>query len=200
MPLVSIDLYMLPAALRQTVEQELNTDKTILWINQPKTSRFVRKSLPIVLFAIPFLGFAIFWTVMASGMTRSAPGGWNLFGLFGIPFILVGLGLFTSPFWMRRKAKRTVYVITDRRAILISGGMSLRIHSYYPDKLGSLERVQHADGTGDIIFERRVSHGHKGHTYFTPVGFLAVESAREVQQLLEDLALASGADSPAQHA
>jgi hypothetical protein len=56
--------------------------------------------LPIVFFEI-FLGFAIFWTVMAAGMIGKAdfsdpdlPEFWlgKVFPLFGVPFMLIGAG------------------------------------------------------------------------------------------------------------
>ena len=37
------------------------------------------------------------------------------FPLFGLPFVLIGLGMLTAPHWAKRKALRTAYAVTDRR-------------------------------------------------------------------------------------
>jgi hypothetical protein len=43
-----------------------------------------------------------------------------LFPLFGVPFVLIGLGMLAAPYWMRRKAQNTVYALTDKRALILS--------------------------------------------------------------------------------
>ena len=57
-----------------------------------------------------------------------------LFPLFGLPFVMVGVGMLSSPFWLRRRAKRTCYALTDRRAILWEAGWfgSVEVRSYGP--------------------------------------------------------------------
>jgi hypothetical protein len=85
-------------------------------------------------FAIPWTGFAIFWTVGAATMLLFGRHGTGFtligmfFPLFGLPFIGVGVWLLTSP-WRAKKrlaemAARTGYVITDRRAIIFDAGMA----------------------------------------------------------------------------
>lgn len=73
----------------------------------------------MVLFGVPFTGFAIFWIATASGMFlggagEAGQGGFfAFFPLFGIPFLLVGLGMLTSPYWMYRRALKTCYALTN---------------------------------------------------------------------------------------
>jgi hypothetical protein len=71
---------------------------------------------------IPVTAFAIFWMALASQQTKQISGPGSFFPLFGIPFIVVGLGMLSSPLWRGRKALRTVYALTDQRAIIFEGG------------------------------------------------------------------------------
>ena len=183
--------------LRQMVEQELETMEHVRWVAQPRPGRLARKALPIVLFAIPFTGFAVFWLVMAFTMTRSTPGPGPafLFPLFGVPFLLVGLAMLSSPLWYRRKARRTVYVITDRRAIVFSGGWSTTVDSFDPAKIKGRSKRLKGDGSGDIIFEERLSyygsHHHGNRPPTLDIGFLALDDVRQADELLKDLVEAS---------
>ena len=61
-----------------------NDNEEILWMDTPIFMPFV---LPYFLLGLPFLGFAIFWTIMASNMAGF------IFGSFGLIFIIVGLGI-----------------------------------------------------------------------------------------------------------
>ena len=77
----------------------------------------------------------------------------RLFAAFGIPFVLIGLGMLFAPLWMHRSAKRTVYAITNHRAIIIRGiFFAYNVTSYYPSDLWYLARKQKNNGTGNIRF------------------------------------------------
>ena len=47
--------------------------------------------------------------------------GWVM-ALFGLPFVLVGLGMLLAPFAAFRSARRTVYVLTNKRFMTITEG------------------------------------------------------------------------------
>lgn len=197
----------LPEELDARVRSELSAGEQLLWVGQPRPDRFARASIPLVIFGLVFTGFAVFWMAAASGMLfggfggpNGAPGGFGLifscFPLFGVPFVLVGLGMLTSPFWLRRLARRTCYALTDRRAIVWQarwfGGVEVR--SYGPQDLTRLRRVEHADGSGDLVFEEIVTFGHDRHGHRTSgtrqYGFLAIDGVRQVEELLRKALLA----------
>ena len=113
--------------------------------------------------------------------------GFDLFPLFGIPFVLVGLAMLSSPYWMIRKAKKTVYVLTADRAIIFDGGFSTTIRSFGPDRLGDLRRKQRADGSGDLIFERELSFDNDGDRRSTDHGFLAIPDVKAVEDMVRQL-------------
>lgn len=180
----------LPAALDAKVKQELEPGERLVWMEQPVPRFFTAASTPSFLFSIPWTAFALFWIAGAADykVPDFSQGGFDLFPLFGIPFVLIGVGLFCSPLWSYWRATRSVNAITDRRAITFEGGLAMTVTSYAPDRLRSLERKDRADGTGNIVFERQVIPRAKGGSYEKELGFQGVREPRKVEQLLRGLA------------
>lgn len=149
----------IPQELKENVERELQPDECISWMDMPIPTFFTRESTKIFLFGIGVTLFAIFWTCAAAGCTIPSLNEVSnpfqlvslLFPLFGIPFILMGFFMLANPILAYHKAFKTVYVITDRRAITFEFGWSKTIRSYPPPKLLNVYRKERRDGTGDVI-------------------------------------------------
>jgi hypothetical protein len=186
---------ILPPSVRVIVENELQVGESILWMAQPSARRFAFASLPTLLWGIPFTAFAVFWTCGAARFrwpAFSQP--WDFFCLWGIPFVVVGLGMLLSPARGAWRARRTAYLITNRRAVVFEGGWSTTIRSYGPAQLKQIHRKQRADGGGDIIFEREAQTGHRGRIVYTDIGFMGLEEVQTPSELLQNLA--AGARAP----
>ncbi|MDZ4818881.1 MAG: hypothetical protein SGJ20_07910 [Planctomycetota bacterium] len=183
------DLALLPFQLQTLVEGEIDQGEKILWVQQPIASRMARNAWPIVLFGIPWTAFALFWTGGALFMGGNPGLGEGLFALFGLPFILIGAGMLSSPYWMARKARGSVYVLTDHRAILFDAGIrgAVTICSFEPVKLNDLRRTQYPDGSGDLIFKQDVRYNNDGERKHSPVGFIAVPDVKRVEELVRAL-------------
>lgn len=187
----SQDPFLLPGRLGDRLQDELGDNEHILWLGQPIPRRFALTSLPAVLFAIPWTAFALFWIAGASGFkVPDFSKGFDFFPLFGVPFVLIGLAMLSAPLWMIRKAKRTAYVITDRRAIIFSGGFSINIRSFSPEAFGNTERRQRADGSGDIVFADNLSYTGDNCRPIARAGFIAIPNVKEAERLLRDVAAA----------
>ena len=186
-----VDTYRLPQQLGSLIESELQSNERIAWLEQPIPGRLARTTLPIVLFGIPWTAFAIFWTVGAAWSTSKAandPGIFRVFPLFGLPFILFGLGMLSRPFWVWRSAKRSAYVLTDRRAILFRAGWrGTTVRSFEPERLTDLQRKQHSDGSGDLVFAHDTRRDSNGHRQSTDVGFLAIRDVKSVEEMVRAL-------------
>ena len=148
-----------------------------------------------VLLGIPWTALAVFWMAGAIGFKMpDFSHGFDPLPLFGVPFVLAGFGMLSSPYWMMREAKKTAYVITDRRAIVLAGGPrgSTVIRSFEPDRLKDIRLVQKADGTGDLIFERTWAlDDHGMQTSRTDHGFLAIADVRSIEQTISRLTQAT---------
>lgn len=205
-PLPSDDF--LPDYLNEIINGELAKGERVVWSEQPIASRYVWPSYLIVLFSIPFTAFSVFWMVMARGIVGHFPaqgGGvfsvFRFFPFFGLPFVLIGLAMLSAPYWVLRKARRTVYSITDRRVLLIEGGIldGVNVRSIGPEQLRDVSRTQYADGSGNLIFQRLyrgvplypADPRYRG-VPFLQVGFYGIPDVKEVEDLVRELASKAG--------
>jgi hypothetical protein len=190
--------------LREALQRELRSGERLIWSGQPRPSAFARPMLPVAAFGLLFLGFAVFWTVAAAaaawtaGNRSSAPAGFDwlalLFPLFGLPFLLIGAGLVLSPLAMRRSARRTIYAVTARRAIIMRGTLlgGREVRSFTIDDLHQMSRHERRDGSGDLVFQeqgalRSAGPGAKAPSVHTRAqGFYGVPAVAELERLVRD--------------
>jgi hypothetical protein len=204
----------LPPEMQARVEAELAKGERLLWVGQPRPRRMMTMSLPMFLFGIPWTLFAIFWVVMASSMMggfgHDGPG--NIVGilacfpLFGVPFIIIGIVMLTSPLWMQRRALNTFYAVTDRRAILWNAGWfgGVTVRSFPPKDLTRMRRTEFADGSGDLIFDEYMTwrpgtmddgfnqgyaYGRRGYWQRNFTGFFGIERVKAVEDIIRGVLL-----------
>ena len=180
----------IPRELEDRVKRELESGEQIVWMGQPIPRFFTAVSTGAFLFAIPWTAFAIFWICGAAGfkVPDFSEGGFSFFPFFGLPFVLIGLGLLSTPFWTYRKTFQTVYAITNRRAITFDAGWTTTIRSYPPDKLQNIHRKERRDGTGDVILDQQVIAGARGEQRPMDLGFLNIRDPKTIEQILRKLA------------
>ncbi len=178
--------------LRAELSPYLHPDETLLWVGQPYTSRKFRPNPLVVVFMLFWFGFAVFWTV-----TASAAGGF--FGLFGIPFLLIGgYMLYTLFIGQKKQLERTVYAVTDRRAIILSADRrgtdcTEFLFSRLPNI--SMEEVNGTTGTIRFLpdtpyygtsFESPRMRRSRAANYELRSAFLAIDSVQEVYRLISE--------------
>lgn len=127
-----------PEKLLKEFEGVLLSDESIIAAAEGKTGK---GNIALKMFAVFWTAFAVFWTVSAS-----AAGG--LFGLFGVPFILVGIAQLRSAGFIRRKIQ---VAVTEKRVIFRCGR---QIGAVYYEDLGDAKIFPSADQQRcDIMFD-----------------------------------------------
>ena len=166
---------------RQMVEANLMQKEEVLWVGKPIPRLFSAGSLGSFIFSLPWLAFISFWTFMAAQTSLA-------FAAFSIPFWCIGIGLFSSPWWGLRKQKRTVLVITNRRAMELYPGFFGAMKSHvWPLEPGMVKSCTvRKDGSGDLILDYEERHGKHG-TRMVAQGFMNVPEVRRVEQFLYEL-------------
>ncbi len=176
----------LPPDLDWIARDELAPDESVEYAAQPSAGRTVLRSFGTWIFAIPWTAFSLFWTFAAAGgLSGGWPSGFGwIFPLFGLPFVAVGLTMLASPFFAWRKARRSLCVVTDRRAILFEGAgfREIGVRSFTPDALRFVRRTERPDGSGDLLFTSTDASGT------APVGFLNVPDVRLAEAAVRSLA------------
>lgn len=127
----------------------LDSGETILWRGQPKQGVRLQASDALMIpFSIMWGGFAIYWEVMA--FNSGAP---FFFRLWGVPFVLIGLYMMVGRFYGDAVIrKKTLYAVTSKRALIISGFFSRSLKSAELKTLATVEFSERSDRSGTIIF------------------------------------------------
>ncbi|MEN8154347.1 MAG: hypothetical protein ABFR75_10020 [Acidobacteriota bacterium] len=173
---------------KEKVNREFEPGESIIWIDKPRPKYFTASSLSTFLFAIPWTLFALFWTFGAAEFKIPDFKEFDFFPLFGLPFIIIGLVLLATPLTAFRRDKKTLYVITNKRAIIFIGGLSTTIHSFMPENLKKIYREEKNDGSGDVFFQIYSKNISSEAKRIDNTGFLRVGNAREVENMLKSLA------------
>ena len=142
--------------LEARVRTELRPGERLVWVGQPNPARWMFKTLPILLFAIPWTTCMLFALAAFSGLLDALGIGGSkpnvIMGVvadrliislfFTLPLALIGLGITSAPLWAWRMALRTIYAITDQRTLIWEagplGGTTLR--TIPPEDLHRLSR------------------------------------------------------------
>src|ERR1700729_3445501 len=98
----------------------LQPEEKILWHGQPRPFVFILRGLPSIAYGMTWSILGAFWYHGSGGIGRYSAfeGWWKLAPLFSLPFILAGLSFFFAPIRLGARARRTWYLVTDRRVFM----------------------------------------------------------------------------------
>ncbi|HEY1101135.1 MAG TPA: hypothetical protein VGF99_19505 [Myxococcota bacterium] len=149
----------IPRDVLEALQRELADDEHVVWQGQPIASRRFWPSFVFWIFAVPWTAFSVFWTVAAA-----MSGGF--FGLFGVPFVLVGCLMLSAPWYARWSARHSIYAVSNHRLLVIEGQIKNFSTEWATRSIRPklLERRHRRDGTGSLIFERTVERDSEGDT------------------------------------
>ncbi len=178
--------------LRAELAPYLHPDEALLWTGQPYTTRKFRPNPLVVVFMLFWFGFAVFWTV-----TASAAGGF--FGLFGIPFLLIGgYMLYTLFIGQKKQLSATVYAVTDRRAIILyTDRRGTGCTEFLFSRLSNIT-MDEVDGTTGTIrflpdtpyydpaYSSRRARRSVSSDYELRTAFLSIDRVQEVYRLISE--------------
>lgn len=124
--------------------RQMDAGERLLWSGTPAPDSAALGALPASLIGVPFTGFATFWMWSASSMTPRDGGPWSFFPLFGIPFLLIGLGMLLAPLWAWLRARGTVNAVTAGRVLIIVCGGGGGISTHRREDIKDLTRMERA--------------------------------------------------------
>ncbi len=169
-------------------QHHLDNDELIVWSGAQVPGFFrVKDSFPLL--------FGAVWLVISVMLTfygRHVAEWFNTepeLRLLGIPFILIGAVILTGPLRRYRRESGTLYVITNKRAIIAMNHGRTVARSFWPDQVQQVRLFDHHDGTASIILAARVvSRDDDCNLRHEEVGFLRIDHHKEAFRLLEELA------------
>jgi hypothetical protein len=130
----------------------LDSRESLLWAGKPRQGLVLRRSDAFMIpFSLMWGGFAIFWE--ATVLSQDAPG---FFALWGIPFVVMGLYFIFGRFFVDAMNRaKTVYGLTDRRVIIVSGIFSRTTNSLPLRTLSDVSLEERKDRSGSVYFGRQ---------------------------------------------
>lgn len=180
---------------REWVESVLTADEELLLVCKPLVRLWRWEYLPVALFAFVWISIvgaasvSLIPQVLADVGDKPAH---LLILLFFLPFWLVSVGFILAPWRLRTIAARTVYVLTNRRALVLTPSLFLLqpTQKEYLLEGGLIREVREAaDGSGDVVLGYEEHHSKNG-VHYVPSGFMQVPQVRRVEAVLRDVLLA----------
>jgi len=181
--------------LNAIVQGELSADERIVWVGQPSPFALVRMRWQMAAFGLFMTFFALFWLATTLFFVGSATENGPplailvMFPLAGLAVLGGGLYFLSTPLRYWRKAKRTVYAVTDRRVLIVEPG---RVQSFEPGDLQQLERQDKGNGRGNLIF--REEQGNLMLAMYTfsgsgslKIGFFGIPAPRAAEEAVRQL-------------
>lgn len=166
----------------------LAPDEPVLWAQSPTVRRGC-VAVPALLMV-----FALVWTFLALLFLSRADGsfGWQslVFVAGGVTLFLVGAGTLVFSQSETRAGRRTVHLITPRRALTVrSSGRGMSVVEVQPSGLATLQVRTFADGTGTLDFVPQTNADGVIRVDRRSVpAFVGVGRPREAYELLRRLA------------
>jgi len=134
---------------------DLLPGERILWEGRPVRHRlFLAPDALLVPMSVVWCGFILFWEASALATAATSDVGSSIFFvLWGVPFVGIGLYLLAGRFVVRAVAsRRTRYVLTDRRAMVIGGWSGTKTTADYLQSLRPPVITEGSDGSGSLAF------------------------------------------------
>ena len=182
--------HQIPFDLDRKLESELQSGERIEWKGMPVPRFFKLETLVTFLFAIPWTAFAIFWMCGAAGFQipdfSKGFTPFMLFPLFGLPFVAIGLGMLSTPVWAYLQDRKTLYAITNKRVIIMTGGKSFEIRSLPAKQIKELTRRERS-GTGDLIIAHETWRDSDNDLRTKETGLFNIVDVKGAQRALQIL-------------
>jgi len=168
--------------LQTLLQQELKPHERILWRGQPSPRRMASKCVIQCFVGLVFASFGGF--AIVTGIINREINEFSLGLLLALVFVsaFIGIGgaLMLMPLLAWRKAHKTIYAITSKRALVIHATKGVDVFTYFPSEdVKEVFRKECADGSGDLLFAFDYSYDSITH-----VGFIGIPDVRAVEQIL----------------
>ncbi len=157
-------------------------DERVLLLAGPRRRMRLSAAFPSVLLGLVMVAF------LGGGAYLFGPYWWVIVLLFS-PFWLVALLFLSSPLRYRWRMQHTLYVLTDKRAIVFEQLRLWRNRCIcWPLFPGLVKKVAKlTDGAGNLIFDYEMRYSFDARRQMPmPVGFIDVPQLEQVQQLVAE--------------
>ena len=154
----------------------LHDGEEVLWTGRPYSGAPYRPPLSGVISSLFVVCFSLFWMALAAT-------GSPFFALFGTPFLAIGLYTFaTVVFGAKRQMARTLYAVTDRRAIILTENRrGTECTEYVFSRMQSVRMDRVQGNVGCIRFRDDIPYGGVNYRVATTRYHVPASSGNELR-------------------
>jgi hypothetical protein len=161
---------------QQLIQSKLQPDEQVLWSGQPDARRMTVNYL--------LSGWA-FIAVIGGSIAMIGRVNIALVAVFAL--LMMGIMLGMALLMVYPDEKRTLYVLTDRRALFLKAGRPKFQQQLEPHDFGPLKLTERKDGTGDIYFASDNYRSAQKRTGARHFGFFYIPDVRTVERHLHSM-------------
>lgn len=175
-------------AIKEATTSVLQDGEKVIWCGVQRSKRFGHAYLLKALIPAFWTGGAIVIAISTnSDLHWNEISRWGRFQWVCTFVASIGpIGLLAAAFSFKTQPP-TVYFVTNRRALAVSGKGSQHVTSYWPDQLGDISRKEYGDGSGDLQFAKIRKTDDRGEIEVHLHGFYGIENAKQVERLIVEL-------------
>ncbi|MBX3550762.1 MAG: hypothetical protein KF748_16570 [Xanthobacteraceae bacterium] len=153
----------------------LERGESVRWTGRPSARSILRTKSVLWWIGVPWLAFVLSAYFL----------GW-IDWMALVPLGMVGAALVAAPFIMVFDSGKTVYAITNRRALIVHDGMKPRFVTTPLSKMDeTLEVIETGSGAGHVYFSSGRSTKLPDTDYTGKLAFRDVANAREIAKILD---------------
>lgn len=183
------------------ISDQLQYGEKVLWVGKPMPSRVALHNAPmlITIAVSMFIIVYAFISRASRGSDRRVFLDTNAQLILIIAFVLAIAFAILGPTLEARRAKSTVYGITNRRVVIITSAKGSEPEVFSCRGLVHMKRRDLSNGRGDLVFTnvvlREVEGYYNGTIY---AGLFGVENVEEVERLIMEV-LPGSTSTPAKY-
>ena len=152
-----------PAALPPALASLLDAGEEPLWAAQPRPYVYLVRGLAAIAYGATWAILGSFWYRGSGGVGpySAFEGWWRLIPVLSLPFIFAGLSFFLYPMRLGAQARRTWYVVTNRRVFIaeLVAGQPPRLRLFSAHELAPPLAVKRIDGLYNLVLTHRAQKG-----------------------------------------
>lgn len=179
------------------IETEMQGE-AVRWAGKPDAGRAFRYGFAIYAMGIPWsaLTFTLFGFLVAAVFSGNPPNrtvhnfeylAMGAAIIFTGAFAAAGVAMLATPFYIWRKARGTVYAITDKRVITVVTGRTMEVSAISGDKILKLERREKRDGSGTLKIVTGYGKDSDGDRIEETTELFGVRDVRAAERAVEEI-------------
>jgi hypothetical protein len=173
---------------QSVARSETKDGENVIWWGQPSGKEMAKSGRSVFIIGIGLLFMSLCYIGIPYLLYEDSDQDFMkyIFLFISLPFLVISLRMIAAPTIEKRKANRTVYAVTNQRAMIIATGKNKKVTSYFPGDIIAINRKINEDGSGNLLFTMNPSRAATNPGSGIKNAFLGVPDVQVVEMYLRD--------------